>query len=192
MIAHIEGNIISRADKFVVLDVGGIGYRVYVSPDTLGALSGKDSAELFTHLVVKEDILDLYGFLSEEELLMFEMLIGISGVGPRSAIGILGVAPPKTLKAAISAGDTSYLTKVSGIGRKNAEKIILELRDKFGPLEEGTNGMLKEDSEVIEALTALGYGSADARDTLKKVPAEISGTNNRIKEALKLLGKAIE
>lgn len=187
MIAYLEGQIITRSEKFIVIATGGIGYKVFVSPDTLSSLAGLDTARLFTHLVVKEDILDLYGFNTPDELKMFEILIGISGVGPRTALGILSVAPPQTLRAAISSGDTSYLTKVSGIGKKNAEKIVIELKDKFDGAEEYTDGgqTLQEDADVIEALTALGYSVVSAREALKAIPPEVTGTNARIKEALR-------
>lgn len=187
MIAYIEGVVVSRTEKSVVINTGGIGYRVFVSPDTLSTLSDNKTVSLSTYLIVKENILALYGFLSEEEVVMFEMFIGVSGVGPRSAIGILGIAPPKILKSAISAGDTSYLTKVSGIGKRSAEKIILDLREKFGPIEDGVSEIMKDDYGVIEALMALGYSATQARGALREVPKEFLGVSDKTKEALRIL-----
>ncbi len=187
MIAYIEGVVVSRTEKSVVINTGGIGYRVFVSPDTLSTLPDNKTVSLSTYLIVKENILALYGFLSEEEVVMFEMLIGVSGVGPRSAIGILGIAPPKILKSAISAGDTSYLTKVSGVGKRSAEKIILDLREKFGPTEDGVSETLKDDYGVIEALMALGYSATQARRALREVPKEFLGVSDKTKEALRIL-----
>ena len=191
MLSHIIGKILLKGDKFIIVDVSGVGYKVYVSIDTLRELGDKGGEiSLFTHLSVREDALDLYGFTLYAEVELFEMLIGISGVGPKSALGIMGVAPLDILKTAIASGDTTYLTKVSGIGKKNAEKIILELRDKLGAIENsGANGLLKEESDAIDGLASLGYSIVEAREALKEIPQEIKGTSERIKEALKHLGK---
>ncbi|MBP7804961.1 MAG: Holliday junction branch migration protein RuvA [Candidatus Pacebacteria bacterium] len=191
MIAHLFGNVIELADKYTVLDVHGVGYKVYCSTDTLGGLKQDSPASLFTYLAVREDALDLYGFGSSEEKNFFELLLSVSGIGPRSALGILSATTVETLKKAIGTGDTSYLTKVSGIGRKTAEKVVLELRDKLRAhvdMKE-TPHTLRAESDVVEALKSLGYSQNEARDALKEVPSEIAGTNARIKEALKILGQ---
>ncbi len=192
MISHLTGKILMRGDKFVVLDVNGIGYKVFVLPDTLKeARKNPDGFSLWTHTHVRENALELYGFMEYAEVEFFEMLIQISGIGPKSALGVLAVAPLDTIKRAVSIGDTSYLTKVSGIGRKIAEKIVLELKEKMGGMDlgEGGDAMLKEESDVLEALQALGYSLREAREALKQIPKEIKGANARIKEALKMLGK---
>ncbi len=192
MISHLTGKVLMRGDRFIALDVSGVGYKIFVMPDTLKeARKSADDFSLWTHLHVRENALDLYGFLQYAELEFFEMLIQISGIGPKSGLGVLAVAPIDTLKRAISAGDTSYLTKVSGIGRKIAEKIVLELREKMGGLDLGAGGnaMLKEEGDVLEALQSLGYSLAEAREALKQVPPEIEGANARIKAALKIAGK---
>jgi Holliday junction DNA helicase RuvA len=190
MISHIKGIILLKSDRFAIIDVSGVGYKVYISVDTMRNIGGKGKEiSLWTHLAVREAALDLYGFTDYAEVELFEMLIGISGVGPKSALGIMGVAPLNTLKTAIASGDTSYLTKVSGIGKKNAEKIVLELRDKLGALyNEGVEGILKEESDAIDGLVSLGYSAAEAREALKSIPQKIAGTSERIKEALKHLG----
>jgi len=132
--------------------------------------------------------MSMYGFLERQELELFEMLIGVSGIGPRSALQIMGLAGVETLKKAISSEDTSYLTKVSGIGRKTAEKIVLELKDKMGSAGGAHHGELKEESDAVEALKSLGYSQSEAREALKRVGEKIKGTSGRIKEALKILG----
>lgn len=196
MISYLTGTVIFSGDRFIILDVGGVGYKLYVTPDTLRrAISEKGKAvALWVHMVVREDSMSLYGFPDRQELEMFEMLIGISGVGPKSAIGVLSVAPVDSLKSAIASGDTSYLTKVSGIGKKNAEKIVLELRDKLGGegKHSGNHAGLKEELDAVEALQSLGYSQREARDALKGVPVDIKGTSRRVKEALKNLGKQPE
>lgn len=191
MISRITGEILLKGGQFAIIDVSGVGYKVYISIDTLRkiGISG-ENVSLWTHLSVRENALDLYGFIEHAEVDLFEMLIGISGVGPKSALGIMGVAPLDTLKNAIASGDTSYLTKVSGIGKKNAEKIVLELRDKLGALvDKSGGGTLSEETDVIDALQSMGYSLTEAREALKKVPEKTSGTSERIKASLKNLGK---
>lgn len=191
MISRISGNVIEIHEKYAIIDVYGVGYKVYAGPETLATMTEDAIGTVYTHLAVREDALDLYGFQSGEELDFFEMLLSVSGIGPKSALGILAMATLDTLKQAIGTGDTGYLTKVSGIGRKTAEKIVLELRDKMrahvGTKE--SSGTLRAESDVVEALKSLGYTHSDARDALKEVPADIAGTNARIKEALKILGQ---
>ncbi len=192
MIGKLTGKIEFRGDKFVILDVAGIGYKIFTAPETVKKARGKEDFSLWTHLHVREDALELYGFLSFAELEFFEMLIGISGIGPKSALGIIGVAPLDNLKQAISSGETNYLTKVSGVGRKTAEKIIIELKEKLGSAEfmEGRIGALRDEQDALDALQSLGYSMREARDAMKRVPKEIEGAQNRIKEALKNLGKS--
>lgn len=192
MIAHLSGTILFAGDRYVVIETNGVGYKVRVAVDTLQTLRknvGNDMS-LWIHTAVREDALDLYGFQNQVELDFFEMLISVSGIGPKGALGILNVAPVDHLKEAIAMGDTGALTKVSGIGSKSAQKIILELQDKLGGHESETGGtMLGDERDAIEGLIALGYAERTAREALKKVPSEIKGTGARIKESLKLLGK---
>ncbi|MBI2023293.1 Holliday junction branch migration protein RuvA [Candidatus Giovannonibacteria bacterium] len=185
MIGHLEGEILFKGEKYIILDVGGVGYKVFTNSSAKG-LELKSKVKLWTHLNVKEDALDLYGFANKSELEFFELLISISGIGPKSALGVLALAPVDILKRAIGAGDTSYLTKVSGIGRKMSEKIVLELKDKmgYGKVSDGGEG-LKEDADILDALLSLGYTQRDAREMIQKIPAEILGREKRLKEALK-------
>lgn len=190
MIARIEGTIIYITDKFVVVDVAGVGYKVFTTTDTLSSVILGDHSLFWTYMAVRENSLDLYGFTTHDEMAFFELLLDVSGIGPKSALSILAVASIDTLKRAIATGDTSYLNKVSGIGKKTAEKIVIELRDKLHAHkgEEGAPSMLRGESDIIEALKSLGYSQVEARDTLKQIPHTIEGTNARIKEALKILG----
>src|SRR3989338_6628286 len=138
MIGSIKGKIILKTEKFLIVETGGVGYKISVSVDTLSKIKkSNDEILLWIHTHVREDILDLYGFLDRQELEFFEMLINVSGIGPKGALAILGIASIETLKKAIGTSDTSYLTKISGIGKKTAEKIIIELRDKVGEETEG-------------------------------------------------------
>ncbi len=192
MISRLTGTIIDIGEKYVVIDVAGVGYKVACATDTIATLSDGQSASLYTYLAVREDALDLYGFTSMSERAFFEMLISVSGIGPKSALGILSTTNTETLAQAIGTGDTSYLTKVSGIGRKTAEKIVLELRDKMRAnvdITKESSSTLRAESDIIEALKALGYSQNEARDVTKEIPATIVGTNARIREALRILGK---
>lgn len=188
MIAYLEGQIIYIGDKFIILNTGNVGYKVNVTEDTILSYKNKNEAQFFIYTAVRENAIDLYGFNSTEELDFFELLLNVSGIGPRSALAIIALAPIGTIKRAIATGDVAYLNKVSGIGRKTAEKIIIELKDKLQSYkEEDTSSTLREESDILEALKSLGYSQNEARDALKQVPTETEGTNARIKEALRVL-----
>jgi len=192
MIAQLEGTIIHTDGRAVVVDVNNVGYKVWIGSEQLQKMA-KNKAEkvrIWTYLAVRENALDLYGFANAEELETFELLITISGIGPKTAAGILNVVSIATIRSAIATNDPSYLTKVSGIGRKNAEKIVRELSDKIGVLESDLpTGNMKQESDVIEALKSLGYAEREAREALKKVPADITKTGERVKAAMKLLAE---
>ena len=187
MIIQLEGIIKFKTEKFVVLDVNGVGHRVFVSFGTLKKVSSNKGKVLFwTHLHVRENAMDVYGFLNYAELEFFEQLIQISGIGPKSALYVLDVAPLDILRRAIASGEKSYLTKVSGIGQRLAEKIVIELRDKLGAIgTEHDQQSFKEEEEALEALRSLGYSLRESRDALRKLPEDITGVENIIKKALK-------
>lgn len=187
MISYISGTVAEKSGRFAIIDVGGVGYRVFATDDTLRRLKIGAGAKLRTHHAVREDTEELFGFLEEDDLKLFELLLGVPGIGPKTALNILNVATPETLRRSITSGETAYLTKISGIGRKTADKIILELKEKLGAGEEGTG--LKEEVDALEALKTLGYSHSEAREALKNIPKEISGASDRIKHALKRLGK---
>lgn len=191
MIAQLKGEVAEMRDSYIILLVNGVGYKVYTTLETIKNIkkSGSPTISINTHLAVRENALDLYGFLKNDELNLFKMLISISGIGPKTAVAILNVADVDTLKTAISTGESSYLTKVSGIGKKNAEKIILELRDKLGAIDQKEDAtLMKDEIETIEALQALGYSVREARDAMKKISKDAKTSSQRIKEALKTLG----
>jgi len=189
MIAMLQGKIELKTDKFVILNINGVGYKIFCSMAILEKLSNKgEEVKLFIHLYHRENFLDLYGFLSFEELEFFEMLISISGIGPKAGLSVLSIASIKDLKASIASGQVSLLTKVSGIGKKTAERVILELSGKI-LVSGGEVSKLMDDDETIDALVSLGYANRQAREALKQVSGKIKGTTNRIKEALKILGK---
>src|SRR3989344_4093431 len=198
MIGHLAGTVSAVRPGYAIISAGGVGYKVFATRELLLTLSagggsasgGKLETEVsvWTHLAVRESILDLYGFVSEEELRLFELLLTVSGIGPKSALAILDIASVETLRSAISAGNASYLTKVSGIGKKTAEKIVLELRDKVGGEVAGSAASLHGDEEALEAMSALGDSQGETSDALRKVPQEIERSNDRLRAALKIVG----
>lgn len=192
MISHLSGKTLHTTDKSVTLDVHGVGYLIYTTTDAISRINSLEGEliNLWTHMSVRENAIELFGFFNLEELEFFQMLIEISGIGPRGALGIIGMGSVDTLKNAIASGDTGYLTKVSGIGRKTAEKIVLELKDKLSLRgHSAESGTLRSESDVAQALMALGYQQHEIRDALKDLPPTAIDTNSRIKEALKILGK---
>jgi Holliday junction DNA helicase RuvA len=190
MIGKITGTLIEKSDSHLLVSVSGISYTIATIPSVTQSCELGTPCSLWTHLIVSETALSLYGFTDKETLHFFKLLIGISGVGPKSALGILALAPPSVLAKAIVTENTAYLTKVSGIGRKSAEKIVLELRDKLkgASLDEEGND-LHDDTDAVLALRSLGYSREEAREALAKVSGEVAGTEGRIKEALKYLSR---
>ena len=191
MIGKLTGRVAGeRGIGSLIIDVGGVGYLVRMRPESARKLRGAEGAvSIFTSLTVREDSLDLYGFERDDELGFFELLLSVSGIGPKSALATLSLGEVATLQSAIGAGDTAYLTKVSGIGKKSAERIVVELRDKLGSENNSLAHDLRGDADTLEALQSLGYTLADAREALKQVDKNTLGTNERLREALKLLGK---
>lgn len=190
MIGSVSGTVKALRAGFCIIEASGVGYKIAATKETLARLALGAGVSLWTHLAVREDILDLYGFEQEDELRFFELLMTVPSVGPKSALAILNVASVSTLRSAISAGNDTYLTNVSGIGKKTAQKILLELKDKVGPVEDSGHERLERDEETLEAMRALGYSLQEARDALKKVPSEVTGSSARLREALRILGGA--
>lgn len=191
MIASLEGLVASLSASSVILEVGGVGYRVHVGPGTLAGLAVGERARLHTHHLVREDAQALYGFRSAEELAFFELITTVSGVGPRLGLAIISSRPVADLQLAILQGDEAVLTAVSGVGRRLAGRIVLELREKVaaagGAVAAGGGG---RESEVGAALEALGYSAREARDAAARstsaLPAGAS-LEERVKEALRAL-----
>ena len=181
----------TTSEGAVLIDVGGVGYAVRIPLAALQELRAKKEKviSLFIHTAVREDAIDLYGFKAQEELTFFKQLMSVKGVGPKTALGILNVADVKTLTGSIARGDASALTKVFGIGKKSAERIVVELRDKLASVAGASSGGVSgDDVEAIEALIALGYSASEGREALKGVAPSASGVHNRLAAALKLLG----
>lgn len=186
MIASVRGRVLSRAADHVVVETGGIGYKVFVSRHPQGQ-DGREEVLLHTHQVVREDGQFLFGFESREELALFELLIGVSGVGPKAAIAILSVSRPVDVAAAIAAGDAAALAKAPGVGKKTAERLIVDLRSKVGLLSVGaSDGESLDGDEAVAALRALGYTLSEALSALRGVPpASAAGTEERLAAALR-------
>jgi len=189
MIAKLKGKIEYLKDNYAVVDVNDVGYKVHLSAYTFGKVAGMEEVALHIYTYVREDILALYGFLVLEELEMFELLISISGIGPKAATGILSIATPKTIRTAILNEDPSILTKVSGIGKKTAERVILELKNKVADMSESEKDEAVSDSDAIEAMMSMGYTVTEAREALKLVPKDVTDLGQRVKLALRSLGK---
>ena len=190
MIYSVTGELMAKGDQYVVVGVNGVSFKIYTSRRIAGSLKATAPITLFAHLHVREDALELYGFPTKEERDFFEMLISISGVGPKSALSILDVAGLKELSAAIKEGRPDLLTKASGIGRKTAERIIIELRGKVSSSASGTVvAKMESDADLVETLMGLGYRREEAKAALHKVPETVTGLEPRLKEALKLLSR---
>lgn len=193
MIASLTGRITLKNDRVVILDVNGIGYEVALTNVALRALTVDDTVTIYTHLYEREEGPALYGFLGIEEKSFFERLITISGIGPKIALGVLAEGNLSEVKRAIIHGDSKILMNVSGIGRKTAERIIIELKNSIDVSDEVQHGMAAEsasaESSAIDALVSLGYTQLEARRTLLDVSREFTDPAQRVREALRLLGK---
>lgn len=184
MIAKLTGDVLEVRSNHIILDVHGVGYLVAIRNTDLYTAGAHVS--LYTHLAVRENALDLYGFQTFDAYSMFESLIKLPKIGPKTALQILSQADTPVLKKAVQGNDPTYLSKVSGISKKSAEKIVTGLKDLLDLDEdEGTMTHHTHDGDVIDALITLGYSQKDAYDAVQKIPANITGTNERIKQALK-------
>lgn len=189
MIHSIEGTVVSKGENFFVVVVGGLGFKVFTNVRNLKKFAaGAGPAKFFTHLQVREDGADLYGFEAERELAFFELLISVSGVGPRSALAVMQIAELDHLAAAIKEGRPDALTRAAGIGRKTAERIIVELRTKVSVEQSGAVvKKLEMDADIVETLVGLGYGREQVREALSRVGESVTGLEGRLKTALKIL-----
>jgi Holliday junction DNA helicase RuvA len=182
LIASVRGRVLARGADHLVVEAAGVGYKVFVPRHPAG-----DEVLLHTHQVVREDGQFLFGFETREELALFELIIGVSGVGPRAALAILSVSRPVDVAAAIAAGDSAALAKAPGVGKKTAERLIVDLRSKVGHLALGpTSGESPDGDEAVAALRALGYTLAEAQRALNGVPpAGRASTEERLATALR-------
>ncbi len=188
MIYFVSGRLESKKANYVVVETNGIGYKIFVPMPIIKKLPdlGRE-IKLLTYFYVREDTMSLYGFLEEKELNFFKALVSISGVGPKTALGILSVAQVDNLVAAISRGESDLLQRSSGIGRKTAARIVVELKDKVF-IEGGTGEeivkLMESDEDVYEALLSLGYSAKQAKIAMEKVDPKLEGVDARLKEAL--------
>lgn len=200
MIASLTGEVLTARLDSVVVEVGGVGLLVHTTPATAAAARPGESMRLATSLVVREDSLTLFGFADDDERALFEQVQTVSGVGPRLALAMLAVHPPQQLATAIAGGDVRALTKVPGIGKKGAERIVLELRDKVGVLPGATPGAGAAPAaggtqpQVVEALVGLGWSVKQAEDAVGRVAsagdaASMASTSAMLRAALRELGR---
>lgn len=169
---------------------GGVGYKVFVPADILVNTENNNPSSLFIHTHVKEDALDLYGFNNPDDLQLFELFLGISGIGPKTAIGIFANGESAKIKEAIVKGDVDFFTTVPRLGRKNAQKIIIELRPKLGKLGDiDLTADNPENKEIVDALKTFGFNSQEAKEAIKSIKDITGDTSVKIRAALKYLGK---
>lgn len=187
MIGYLQGTIILKEDSSIILLVGGVGYRVFLLERTIHTHTVQSECALFIFSYTRESGGELYGFDRHEDLRVFERLISVSGVGPKSALAILRLAPSDDICAAIQRGDADLLKKVSGVGGKTAERIIVELKNVFRGAREagGENG--SEEEDLTDALVRLGYSRVAAREALSRVPPSVETLSERIRCALKYI-----
>ena len=190
MIASVEGRIGAVGKDSVVVDVGGVGLRVLCPQPTVAAARAGEPIFLHTHLVVREAELALVGFATADELGLFEHLIGVSGVGPRLALALLSGMAPDALRLAIGQEQPDVLARIPGIGKKTAQKIVLELKDKVGAPEvtEGLAALTEADAAVIDALTTLGYSIVEAQRAVQGLPRDLTDVEERLRRALASFG----
>jgi len=188
MIGRLRGTVVDKSDGAILLDVGGVGYVVAVTPRTLVSLPQVgEEAVLHTHLHVREDQLSLFGFDTSADKDLFSLLLGVSGVGPKVGLAILATMTPDQLRMAVVSGDTHALTAVPGIGKRSAEKLMVELRPKMEASLDSSTGTGPL-AEVREALASLGYAPDEIRDTLRTMSDDLS-VEEMLKRSLQLLGK---
>jgi Holliday junction DNA helicase RuvA len=190
VIASLEGVIGQVATGDIVLEVSGVGYRVYLGPSTLAGLAAGQRVKLHTHHLVREDTQALYGFKTTEELAFFELITTVSGVGPKVGLAIVSSRPVADLQLAILQGDDAVLTSVSGVGKRLAGRIVLELREKVDAAGAAVPGGGGGEAEVVAALEALGYSSREGREAARAAVASLppdASLEDRVKEALQSL-----
>jgi Holliday junction DNA helicase RuvA len=192
MISYLRGTIIAKSLNYFIIDVRDVGYSIFAGESFLNEIIVGSSLEVFTHHHVREESSDLYGFKNIDELDLFELLISVSGVGPKSALGVLAIASANDIKESIIRGDADLLTKVSGIGKKTAERLVLELKTKIIKISSASDisaGSSLASSDELDALISLGYSLSEARGALSAVDSSIKDTGERVKQALKIMKK---
>lgn len=191
MIAMLAGVVAEKMADVVVLDVGGVGYGLLVTNEDYGRLAPGDKAKLYVYEQIRENMHDLYGFMSLDTKQLFERLLEVNGVGPKMALSVLNTGSASAVRTGIASGDVKSIQRASGVGKRVAERIIVELKDKVGlpGVDLGSAGLLQSEAalsgdEAAQALMALGYSPADAATALASIPADLP-TEARVKQALK-------
>lgn len=184
MIAHLTGMVLEAEEKALVVDVHGIGYRVAVLAAVRDGVQQNETVALHIYHQVSDDAENLYGFTSRVDMKFFELLLTVPSVGPRTAMNILNVAPPRVLAQAVADEDIGLLTRVSGVGKKTAERILVELKEKIGRHEgHGAAGTVQH--ETVEALMSIGFTPAQARSAVAQLPREVATVEAAVRAALK-------
>jgi len=192
MISFLRGRVINKGLNYAIIETANIGYQVFAGENFLADLKIGSETEIYIHHQIREESNDLYGFKTLEDLELFELLLTVSGIGPKSALGVLTIASAEDIKEAIVRGDANLLTKVSGIGKKTAERLVLELKNKVIRTNGATmtlNSAALVGSDEIDALMSLGYSLSEARGALNLVAPEIKDSGERVKEALKKMAR---
>ena len=192
MIAYLQGSVILKKHKYLLVLVNSVGYQVFVTEKTGADINEGMEVKFFTHQTFKEDNQELYGFFTLAELELFKNLVSVSGVGPKSALGVLNTAEVAEIIGAIVAGDPALLRTVTGIGPKTAERLVVELKSKMKTLAKDGDASVTtapRDLDIFEALLSLGYGRKEIAEALKNLPEETNTDSLRIRAALKILSK---
>lgn len=191
MINFLRGVIEYKGKDYLVIDIRDIGYQIFVSEKILTLCSLNQELKLFTYQHIRENVMDLYGFLSREELEFFEILLSVSGIGPKSAMNIISKADAASIKNAVAQGDVEILITAHGIGKKTAARIVMELKNKIKINVDASSNAAKgePEEEVLDALTGLGYNRQEILEVLKKVPNQVASIEEKIKWALKNIAK---
>lgn len=195
MISYIEGKVQEIGDKYVIISAGGVGYTLTVVPKILPILAkseGNVKFHVFSRMNMRDGDFEMYGFKEREEMDLFRTLTSVSGLGPKTAMGILSSVEPEHLKEAVINEDPVTLRKISGLGAKTAQRLVVELQGKVDwitSMASAGGGSLGEEAQALEALLALGYSQSQAKDALKEVAGDATDLSDRVRQALKLLGR---
>ncbi|MFH1188153.1 MAG: Holliday junction branch migration protein RuvA [bacterium] len=192
MLSFISGKIKYKTENSLIILVCGLGYEVFLGKKATEKQELNSDIELFLYQDVREDALNLFGFKNRETLNLFKHLVSISGIGPKSAMSILEIASVQEIISSIQRNDPHLLTKVSGVGKKTAERIVLELKNKFNlipNIDPENSNHIQSSSDEIDALISLGYSASQARDALGQVSPEIKDIGDRVREALKRINR---
>lgn len=191
MIGTLHGTVTAKMSPSIIVEVNGVGYKVLVDARFFSQVLLEEKVKLFIHTLVREDALDLYGFKEPEDLVLFELLISVSGVGPKSALGVFSIGSRSQIVQAVVGGDVSFFTSVPRLGKKNGQKIIIELKNKLGGVEDLdlTDSQTSQEKDAIAALESVGLTLREAEQAVKVIAKEGMSTEEIVRLALKEMGK---